>query len=428
MNKYWSKTIRRYYTMKTDTILVGIAMTLLLTLPAAASDYTLDVFGNANEDDTINMQDVTYTELIILEYRDKTELADAKYDGKINMQDVTQIELVILGKEKEMTVIDGADMIVTVNKPIERIITPNGDCVPLMRALDAADKIVGVSKYTIQDTLFYPEFGDYPSVGSVWSPDYEAMLGCNPDTVILYASFSASKCKAIEDTLTDANKGIACIRIDGYKPSSMVEDAVLLGYLLGKRDEAEVWIDFYEGFLDQIYDGVEDISVDSRTKVYIECWRAYHTAAGNAGWHEKIELAGGYNIFRDLAIDYPDVSEEDVIDRNPAAIIRAAKTEGGYDSGDITELSDLADEIMDRPELTHVSAVENERIIVVNNDVLGGTAHFVGMGYIAKWLYPDSFIDLDPEAAHRQYLTEFQGLDERLVDDGVFVYPQFEES
>ncbi|MEA1865756.1 MAG: hypothetical protein U9N46_11325, partial [Euryarchaeota archaeon] len=61
-------------------ILFGISMTmLLLALPAAASDHTLGVYGNANEDDTINMQDVTYTELIILEYRDRTELADAKH-------------------------------------------------------------------------------------------------------------------------------------------------------------------------------------------------------------------------------------------------------------------------------------------------------------------------------------------------------------
>ena len=69
--------------MKRNAILAGITISLLLlVLPAAASDYTLGVFGNANEDDTINMQDVTYTELIILEYKDATELADAKYDDK----------------------------------------------------------------------------------------------------------------------------------------------------------------------------------------------------------------------------------------------------------------------------------------------------------------------------------------------------------
>ncbi|KAF5412764.1 MAG: hypothetical protein U9N46_02690 [Euryarchaeota archaeon] len=40
--------------MKT-AILVGITISLLLALTAAASDYTLGVFGNANEDETINM-------------------------------------------------------------------------------------------------------------------------------------------------------------------------------------------------------------------------------------------------------------------------------------------------------------------------------------------------------------------------------------
>ncbi|MEA1866122.1 MAG: hypothetical protein U9N46_13205 [Euryarchaeota archaeon] len=36
------------------SILLGITMTLLLLAPSAsASDHTLEIFGNANEDDTI---------------------------------------------------------------------------------------------------------------------------------------------------------------------------------------------------------------------------------------------------------------------------------------------------------------------------------------------------------------------------------------
>ena len=62
-----------------------------------------------------------YTELIILEYRDRTDLADGKYDGKINMQDVTQIELIIPGKEKELTIVDAAARMVTLDIPIESI-------------------------------------------------------------------------------------------------------------------------------------------------------------------------------------------------------------------------------------------------------------------------------------------------------------------
>ncbi|MBA7537863.1 hypothetical protein ES705_30133 [subsurface metagenome] len=329
-----------------------------------------------------------------------------------------------VGMPKEIT--DSADRTVTIYKPIKRIILPNGDCMPLMRALRATDKIVGVSKYTIEDTLFYPEFGDYSNIGSLWSPNYEVMVGCEPDAVILYAAFGKSNCEAIENTLSDANPDITFIWIDGYKPSSQVEEARILGYLLDKEEEAEEWIDFYEGFLNPIYDEVAEIPEENRTKVYIECWRAYHTAAGNSGWHEKIELVGGYNIFREETVDYPDVGAEAVIKGEPEVIIRAAKTEGGYDTNDITELSNLRDEIMGRKELAIVPAVNatNESVYVINNDIFGGTGHFVGMGYVAKWLYPDLFSNLDPKAAHRRYLTEFQGLSDSLVDNGVFVYPE----
>ena len=64
-------------------ILIGMAaILLLLALPAAASDFTLGVFGNANKDDAINVQDVA------------------------------QIEPVILGNEKELTVLDSVGKLV----------------------------------------------------------------------------------------------------------------------------------------------------------------------------------------------------------------------------------------------------------------------------------------------------------------------------
>lgn len=53
--------------------------------------------GDANGDGDVNMQDVTYTELIVLGYFAPTPGADANENGSINMGDVTTIELMILG-------------------------------------------------------------------------------------------------------------------------------------------------------------------------------------------------------------------------------------------------------------------------------------------------------------------------------------------
>lgn len=52
--------------METSTTRVTTTLTmLLLERFAGAADYTPGIFGNANEDETINMQDVTQIELTI---------------------------------------------------------------------------------------------------------------------------------------------------------------------------------------------------------------------------------------------------------------------------------------------------------------------------------------------------------------------------
>ena len=141
--------------MKIKTITIGIILSLmLLILPATASDQCLSIYGNANKDNTINMMDVTYTELIILEYEDITKYADAKYDNNIDILDVTQIELVILGKEKKLTFVDSADRIVTIEMPIERVAIGHPGDAEAVRLLGAWDRVVGRDYYTTDEILF----------------------------------------------------------------------------------------------------------------------------------------------------------------------------------------------------------------------------------------------------------------------------------
>jgi len=72
-----------------------ISAMLLASIPSVSAE----LFGDANEDTRINMQDVTKIERIVLEYDPETVSADANRDGDTNMQDVTFIELLILGRK-----------------------------------------------------------------------------------------------------------------------------------------------------------------------------------------------------------------------------------------------------------------------------------------------------------------------------------------
>jgi len=230
--------------MRMNRISAKMAMTMLLlslALPAAASDFTLGVFGNANEDDTINMQDLTYIELIINEYRDRTELADAKYDGKINMQDVTQIELIILGKGKEITVKDATDRIVTINQPTERVVTLFPVATEMVYAFEL-NNLVGVDDESHADE----RFGDLTAVGDGCNPDYEAITDLDPDPdLVITVKYD---CYTHPDTIAsrfDGNIPVICIRVDSLDESmeNIGEAYSLLGYIFQEADKIEDLLD-----------------------------------------------------------------------------------------------------------------------------------------------------------------------------------------
>ncbi len=417
--------------MKTKNKLIAtivLCTLFLVALPgigiaAAQEDQTLDIYGNANEDDTIDMRDLTYVKLIFFGKKPETELSDAKYDGKINPLDFVQIKLIIVGREKQLTLVDSADRIVTVEKPVKKIVAPGYSVFTLqaMRSLKVdTDKIVGVSTEIKDETIFFPEFCELPCGGARYNLDYEMILSLHPDLVINIPYKAEEHAEKLP--------GITLVGLRFYKPYGYVEEMRKLGYILDREEEAEKFIDFYNGVLNPIKEKVGEIPEVDRPKVYFECWEPYKAAGKGSGYHEKITTAGGNNIFSDIDDFSFDVDPEEVIVRNPEIIVKLATVSlagGGTNTGtDVTKLMGLRNEILNRPELAEVTAVKSKSVYVSYGDVVGGVRQFIGTAYMAKYFYPELFEDLDPHALHQEYVTEFQGLDYDIDEHGVFVYPE----
>jgi len=424
--------------MKTSTTLVGMTITLLLlALPAGAADYTLTIFGNANGDDTIDMVDVTYTERIIMELNDETQLADAKYDGEVDILDVTQIELIILGRENQLTLIDSADRTITVKKPVDGIVVTFRQALEMVRSIGVEeDQVVGVESlvqssggppWGVNYKIFFPEYQDKPTVGLIWEPNCEAILSLRPDVVLLIAKHMSGGDPTLDNTQDVLESaGITVIRIyGGVWGKDMMEEAEKLGYVFDKQGEAEEFIDWYEGITNSIEETVDGIPEEDKPKVYFECVSKWNNADESRA---LVGNAGGKNIFPDLR---GSVNPESIIDQNPAFIVKASWGCGGYDldASDTVELKEISDEIMNRPELDSVKAVDDERVCVISGYILcygpaSGCRGFLQTAYMAKWFHPVPFGDMEPQAIHQEYLTRFQGLDIDLDTQGVFVYPE----
>ena len=400
--------------MKTEILLGITTILMLLALPAAASDYTLGVFGNANEDETINMQDVTYTELIILEYRDETELADAKYDDKINMQDVTQIELVILGKEKELTVLDSVDRVVTLEMPIETIVVTDDNQAEFVRLLGAEEKVVGIER-SIPERGYFPVMSDKPDIGNQWRGlNYELVAELDPDVVIMLGS--PAPVEPVTTKLDEIRVEAVCVdTIDLDKRANVI---MLLGYILGNRERAAEYLEWREGHLSVIRERLNDLDEEDKPTMLFQDVDYRGVFGKDYSMCGTIEAAGLINI-----ADFPgrmEVDPEWILIKDPDIILLGDwKSESvGYKTTSSAKANESIEEAMDHPGFDELTAVKNGDVYLVEY-MLPGTRGDIGVLYFARMAHPDKFEDIDPVEMDKEYFEDWLRVDYQ----GIFFHP-----
>ena len=416
------------------------------TITATSDIYEpgpLDVFGNANEDDTIDMRDTTYIKLAIFGKKPKTDLADANYDGKVSMLDVGQTKLIILGKEKKLTFIDCLGEPVTVNKPIKRLVNL-GYCGPhVTRILGARDILVAIGHDVYSKTpTYYPELSKLPVVG--YDPatcDIEYILSLEPDAVQTNIEMGRfiREGAPIKDMFEEKLLSMPLISLNMREPDVLIQNVRTYGYILDREGEAEEFIDWFEEHLNMFKARAEGLSDDERPRVLIG-WHGWGTLYNNICPGNRIDqalvIAGGINIADELiGPDSPnygksatELDPEWVIEQNPAFIIRLHAFSVGYGVDDPSEAATIRQEVLDRTELAHVDAVQNKHVYVIYNELVsGGGVTPVGIAYMGKLFQPDLFKDIDPQALHQEYVDRFCYIVFNVREHGVWVYPLPEE-
>lgn len=291
-----------------------------------------------------------------------------------------------------------------------------------MRALDAADKLVGIPSYLAEEhSLFFPEISNLPTIGSGFDPDLEKLVSLEPDLVIAFAESPNP-----EDFDSKLPTSIKVIHLDFSQSDLMREDFKKLGYIVDRTVEAEEVVKFYDDFNTKIIEQAEDLSDDEKPRVYIESitstTRSYNSIGKGTGPDSACEMAGGTNIAEHN--DYKSVDPEWVISENPDIIIGVLFTSlgCGYEHDSTSEFEIIRNDIMSRPELSEVKAVKEGKVYCIATQVMTKPRYFVGIAYLAKWFHPDLFDDLDPEAINTEYLERFQSMPYR----GVYAYPPLE--
>jgi iron complex transport system substrate-binding protein len=389
-------------------IAIGFILLLIACPVCAAAPGDIDRDGTVSEAELGSL---------ILGYLDGSE--DVRLDG---LRAAAHIH-----RYYPRTIIDDSaePATVTIYRPVERIIVLHSNSAEILRTLDSSDKIIGISKHTADCSDFFPQISRLQMVGSMTSPDIEKIISLDPDVVIAYGSHFTRWSEELEKKLHGTD--ITLIRLDCYKPETMIDDVRKLGYIIERESEAEEFDEWYLGYLDVIDGRIGDLREDEKPRVYIEGYEDYKTYGTGSGADQLVEMAGGRNIAAGLSGSYPKVDPEWVVVQNPDTIVKVVGTQTGalcgYGTDDPDEMRALRDEIMSRPELADMEAVRTGRVyLICASGTWTNPKYLIGLSYLTGWFHPELFEDMDPEAIHQEYLSGFQGLNYNLSEHGVFVY------
>ncbi len=335
-------------------------------------------------------------------------------------------------------VTDLAGRTVSVEIPVERVILGEGRQMYVVATLDTEDpfgRIVGwrddlkradLDSYN-QYLAKYPEIEDIPLFGNPNSGGFSAeqAVTLNPDVVILNLGVR----EAVAETgLIDqlAAVGIPVVFID-YRERPLentIPSTLLMGKLFGKEDRASDVVSFYMAQMNRIYNATAKI--DDKPTVFVEraagisdeCCRTW----GRESLGLLVERAGGINLGSDLLPGATGtVSAEKVLTVDPDVVIvtgsnwslinpeNTAVSLGPDANG--TAAIDRLKGLADRPAFATTTAVKNGRFYGIWHQFYNSPYQFVALQFFAKWLHPEEFADLDPDATFEEFHKRFLPLE-----------------
>jgi len=410
-----------------DVLLALVLVFSLAVVHAELSDFVLNIYGNANMDNTIDNKDIEYAKAVIEGNKIPTQFSDANNDGRVDENDIKQIEQTIGGKEEELILIDSANRTVALKTPIKRVIIARKGAEEFT-ILMAKDKIVGIgddAKDNNPDIVKKTGVDKLTSVGNFnsGSLDYEKIISLNPDIVI--ATSPALK-KGLADKIPE---NIPVVALDGeVDPDLIIQDEIIkkLGYIVNEPEKADEIIGWRNKYKDILGDKIDKLDQDTLPTYYVETYDEYITYMSDQYDSKAISGCGGRNIVdgskfsKNLLQDGEiTIDPEWLIDQDPDYIfLRENTNAAGFNWTEEDAKKELGT-LIDRPGWEKLKAVKNGHVYLYNKCFVRSRSE-IGKVYFAKWMHPDLFKDLNPGALHAEYWSEFLNVDLK----GLWVYPE----
>jgi len=266
--------------------------------------------------------------------------------------------------------IEGSDGVaVTLEAPPRRIVSLSAHATEILCAIGAGDAIVAVERWAN-----CPLGSNEKPALDAYQPNLEAIASYDPDFVYVFSD---------RDGIVEALRRVGIPVLYLKLPSSIdgvLEQIELFGRITGHTAEAADLVRSMRQRIDAVKERIADIQVGPR--IFHELDPTYYTAAPNSFVGDFYNILKARNIAEGAETQYPQLSAELIIERDPEVIILA-------DQG--AEVTPEA--VKARPGWDQISAVKHDRICAVDPDIVSrpGPRVVDGLEALAKCLYPERF-------------------------------------
>ena len=246
----------------------------------------------------------------------------------------------------------------------QRIVSLNPATTDILFTVHAGPRVVGRSKWDL-----YPDSARLvPSLGDALRPNVEAVLGANPDLVILYASEDN---RLAYDRLRDAGIAVLSLRIDRIEQFERA--ARLLGRVTGNTDAGARVADSVLATLTRVREATAGLQ---RPRVFWRIWDAPLITIGRGSFlSQLVDIAGARNVYEDIAAPSQQITFEDVVRRDPEFVLVGPE-------GNETITTD--------PAWRALRAVREGRVRIVDTTLVGRPSVRLGEAavHLAELLHP----------------------------------------
>lgn len=345
-------------------------------------------------------------------------------------------------------VTDIAGREVTVNVPVSRVMLADSRVLVALNILHPKTPLKGVIAWddalikkapdlSVAYSKKFPELKKIPVFPNPYTTDFsvEKALVAQPDLLIFDIGLKSKLTESGTLSLLEKS-GLPVIFIDfrQYPLKNTMPSMTILGQVFGEEQQAKEFNQFYQQKLGLIRSRVSSIDKDKRPSVFIEraagisgvdyCCKTF----GNGNFGEFVETAGGNNLGSQwFSIGMGgEISEEQLIHSNPDYYLMTAadwdSTRKGSASvplgytGDKQKSLARLNKLMERPKFRSLAAFQNKQVLALYQQYYDTPFNIIAVEAIAKFIHPELFADLDPQADSDYLHQTFTALD----GDGVF--------